>query len=451
MRTPRAERERAPRAWLVYLLSAACLLAGPPGPEAAGLDPGQVSFAVAPSGLRLIVKEDHFAPVVAIDLVVRAGSADESAGLEGASHFLEHLAFKGSENHPPGEMALQIDGMGGSLNAATLRDFTHYYVTVPAAHFSAALRLLVEAVLRPTFPRAAVEQERLIISNEQQRLHDQPLQWVWDLSYQAAFKLHPYGRALSGPSPSPLSREDLLRHHRQWYLPNNLSVIIVGDVSLRRAAAEVKEAFAGVVPRPLPRRRRPAEPPLSGVREIQRRIPWKQAYVMLSFHSPGMSDPREVVAADLALSLLGEGHSCRLRRELRERRQLALEVGTEYLTTRDPGLFSLWAFCEPGKVKEVRAALLEEVRRLREEPIPAAELAKAKRLLAASYTLSNETYTDQATTLGYYEGVGSYSFATQYLSLLETLSGADVRAFALRCLDPGSYVWCAAGPFEEQK
>ena len=431
------------------LVALASLLLPRAGSQAAVLDPKDITFRLAPGGLRLIIKEDRFAPVVAIDIVVRAGSATETAATAGASHFLEHLAFRGSENYAPGEAARLIDGLGGFLNAATLRDFTHYYVTVPSEHFSAALRLLADSVLRPTLPRPAFEQERVIIASEQRQLHDRPLQWLWDLSHEAAFSLHPYGRPISGTPDSSFLREDLLRYHKQWYLPNNMSVIIVGDVSPTGAAAEVEKAFAGVLPQPLPQVNRPAEPPLSGIKRIRRSAPWKQAYVMLSFHSPGLDHPREVVAADLALSLLGEGHSSRLRRRLKEERQLVFEAGVEYLTTRDPGLFSLWATCAPDKTEDVREALLEELRRLRREIVPPAELEKAKRLLAASYAFSNETCTDQAAALGYYEGVGSFRFATEYLSLVRSLTASDLRAFALRYLDPESYVWCEAGPFEE--
>jgi predicted Zn-dependent peptidase len=130
---------------------------------------------------------------------------------------------------------------------------------------------------------------------------------------------------------------------------------------------------------------------------------------------------------------------------------VALDAGGDYLTTKDPGLFTLWATCTPGNVEAARAALLGQVRQLRKELISAEELVKAKRLLSTSYVFSNETFGDQATALGYYDAVGNYRLACDYLPLLNSLTATELRDFAVRYLDPDRYVCVVGGPPSEGK
>jgi len=408
-----------------------------------------------PNGFRVIVKPGHDLGVVAINLVIRAGSRHEEAQESGAAHFLEHMLFRGSSNYRPGKVQEFVEGLGGGINAGTLRDFTHIYATLPSGAFEEAFAALAYAVLHPSLETMEVERERAIILSEISRHHENPLTVMWDLAHLALFLFegHPYGRPVNGTpeSVNRLTGKDLLRFHRRWYVPNNMAVVVVGDVSEARVLAAARKAFGKLSPAPV------SQPLGSGKARLQTRggefsyyHGGSLAYVGLVVKAPAVSSPREVCATDLLLVLLAEGKKSRLWIALRGEETLARAVGAEFLTSREPSPFLLWASCPPEKVAEVKAKMEREIAAIAEGKISPGEIAATKHRLETSFWLSNETYTDQADVLGFYEAIASYRFAAEYVSRLQAVSLAEVKQAATRFLVEQAKTWLLLLPRNQQ-
>jgi predicted Zn-dependent peptidase len=386
-----------------------------------------------------------------VNLVIRAGSGHEDEGESGAAHFLEHMLFRGSQNHSAGEVEAYIEGLGGAVNAGTLRDFTHFYAIVPKGSFEESLQALADAVLYPTLDSFEIERERGIILREITRHQEGSREMLWDLAHRALFSEHPYGRPVQGSSEMVfnLGRESLIAFHHRWYVPNNMALIIVGDVSEAEALMKAKETFGGVSRGPIGETRRAVGSTPAASREQTYYHAGSVAYVGLAVKAPGISSPRSVCAMDVVQALLAEGKTSRLQVLLREEEPLAMGVGAEYLTSREPSPFLIWAACRPDKVAEVQAKIEEIITSLRSAEIDAAEIAAAKRRLETAFWLANETYTDQADMFGFAEAIDSYRFAAEYTSRIRAISPAEVKRAAQTCFSPQDRVWLLLLPAEQ--
>ncbi|UCH34119.1 MAG: insulinase family protein [Armatimonadota bacterium] len=409
-------------------------------------DGSTVHFSRLDNGLRVIVKEDHSAPVVAVNVVIRAGSRCETRDNNGVSHFIEHMSFRAARDGGGGRLGPTIEGLGGIANGGTLRDFTHYTTVTASQHLDVALNALAKALVRPQFDDAAVLDERLVLMREAIHLTDQPAAAAWDMAFKLAYGDHPYALPIGGTSASLLrvDKDALTAFYGQWYVPNNASVVIVGDVAPEKAAAAVARAFLGWQQggEPAPP---PAVPPLR--KRLERVKPGEapQATVLMGFHAPGIARPDDVCAADLLLTILGEGYTSRLTQALRQT-HLADQVRVDFLTQELPGLFGVLATCAPERVDDVREAIEREVTRLSNELIGDEELANAQRRLAHSFVFSNETFEEQAATLGFYEVIASYEFACGYLDRVRSVTAAELQTAARAYLNPKRSVWVALVP-----
>jgi len=429
---------------------------------AMSLDPRAVKSATLSNGLVLVVSEEPASQVVALEIVVRAGSADEPRELAGAAHLLEHVCWTSGGG---GDPRAPIEAVGGATNAGTLRDYTRYYATVAAEDFPTALQALADMVLRPRLDPAVVDRERRAIIQEAAARQDQPRIRLNDLAFQEVFgDGHAYGRPIEGFALSDLSAvapaktegegaeaplaaiepHHLAAFHSAWYVPNNMAVVVVGRVGFETVLGEVERVFGGPAPRALPARPHGETPrPTTGKQWVSP-IAGGDAWVMAAFVGPAASERTEVAASDVLSTILSYGCLGRLSGELVERRKLAKNMGVDFLTQRDRALFGVWAVCAPGDIAAVKEAICGELRRLAAEPVPPAELALAKRLVNAGYSFANETAADRAATLGFYEAVDSYRAATQYPVRVAGITADDVaRVAGWYAADP---VWVVLRP-----
>jgi zinc protease len=398
------------------------------------------------SGLRVVLKEDHSAPVAAINVIVRAGSGAETAKTNGIAHFLEHMVFRAARVGGSDSLSAPIEAVGGVINGGTLRDFAHYSAVVPAPHFGLALDALAKSLIRPVFEPAAVATERAVLAREAQQLADQPAAASWEAAYQLAYGAHPYARPMSG-APATIAAIDagaLAAFHRRLYVPRNTSLVIVGDIRPDEARAAVAAAFGKWRGDAAPTRRPPL-PALNGPRErvITRQAP--RATVTVAFRAIGISQPRQVCAADLLLALIGEGYTSRLKRALVDA-GLADQFSVSFLTQAVPGLFGVQATCAPEGVQAVRRAIEDEATRLGADPVSDDDLATAKQRVVCSYAFRNETFEDQAATLGFYEAIATYEFAVTYLDRVRSLTAGELQAVARACLDSAHEVAVVVTP-----
>ncbi|RLG70971.1 MAG: hypothetical protein DRO11_05315 [Methanobacteriota archaeon] len=395
------------------------------------------------NGAQVLIKEDHSVPIVTVDIWVATGSANEDDKNNGVSHFLEHMLFKGTEKRGVGQISLEIDSIGGYNNAATSKDYTHYYVVAPSQHLELVVDIQADVIFNSSFDPVEIEKERGVILEELSRRNDNPRSYTWDLLPTLAYKQHPYKRTILGSEETikNLGREDFLAYYRTWYVPNNLWVVIVGDVDAEETLSLVKQKFGFAKNRPLPEVRREREPPQTEIRRHVEHRDLEQAYMRIGWHVAGrLEAPEEDYVLDVIMAILGEGRSSRLYRILREEERLVSLVDVSYGTSRDPALLTIYAELPPENVEKAEKAIVREVTRLAKEPVDSSELAKVKNMLRSDHYYSIETCRGLASRMGFYSVVaGDYRVALNYPEEIEKVTAEDVMRVAKKYFGENNY------------
>ncbi len=385
---------------------------------------------VLDNGLTVIIKEVPATPIVAIDVWVATGSINEKEENNGISHFFEHMLFKGTEKRGAGEIDSAIDAMGARNNAATGKDFTHYYIITPSENFEEALEIQADAIMNSAFDPGEIEKERLVILEEKRRSLDNPMSLLFDALYELSYTEHPYRRPILGTmeSVSGITRDDFLEYHEKYYVPSNMAVVIVGDVKAKEALERVKEAFKfeGLeIP--------PAQGEIEAQRGVKRLVIEKdvnQAYMGMAFHGPSIKEG-DSYAMDMIAAVLGEGRSSRLNREIKEEKQLVNSVEAFFFSQKDDGLFFVTAAMKEENLERVEEEVLKMLIELKTEPPREEELNKAKTQIITQHAFNSETNIQQAQNFGYYYAVaGDYSLALEYPENIRRVTREDVRRVA---------------------
>lgn len=382
------------------------------------------------NGLTLILKEDRRVPVVALQVWARCGAIDESPSIYGISHGLEHMVFKGTPRRSAGEITRTIEGNGGSINAATQLETTHYYIDVPAYGANAALEVLADTILNPTFPQEELERERLVILEEIHRRDDSPDATLWDEFASHVFYGTPYGIKVIGSEQtvSALSREDLETYFRAHYVPEKLVVVAAGDFSRKQMKNQVEKLFAGIKEQPAP-----VTPKVAETGEIQKRReikrPVQLTYVAMGYPTIGLGHP-DSVALDVLTDILGGSMSSRLHQKVREEKQLVLGISCDYIPFQQKGLFSIFSEILPDKTDAALEEIKNELGRLKKNPVQPAELERAKARIKSEWLLSAETAHGQASSLGNLASLGYLNLVETYLQDVAALTAKDLsKAF----------------------
>lgn len=345
---------------------------------------------VLPNGLVVITERMPQFRSVAIGIWVRAGSRHEPPELAGLAHFIEHMVFKGTERRTAEEIAREIDSVGGLLDAFTTKEMVCFNARVLDEHLELAFDVLADLVLRPRFDAEDVEREKQVVLEEIKMDEDTPENVVNDLFLQHFWREHPLGRPILGTpeTVAGFDRASLERWHRRWYVPNNLVVAAAGHIEHERLVEMVSREFAALPAVPDGLAVLPPEPQPALV--LRRKRELEQVHLCLGVPACGATDPQRFAVA-VANTVLGAGMSSRLFQNIRERQGLAYAVGSDHVAYRDAGLLSVYAGTSQRWLERLLESVLEEFRRLKHEPIPAAELARAKQQLKGSYTLTLET------------------------------------------------------------
>jgi len=381
-----------------------------------------------PNGLRTVVIEDHAAPVVSMQIWVRCGGVNEAGPTSGVSHFLEHMIFKGTDKVSANEISKIVESNGGSINAATGGETTHYYIDMPSDKWETAFEILSESVLRPTFPPEEFEKERKVILEEIKRRNDDPQSDLWDGFLEALYTRTPYRQRVIGSvdSITAMTRDRMVEQHRLYYVAKNMVVIVAGDV--RRAAVEKKiRAIYGA----LPRTDAPPPPPLveppaekTEVRFIRR--PAKQAHVAVGFVGPTLND-LDQVPMDLLATVLGGGQSSRLYQALREEKRSVWSVSASFITHAGSGAFGIFAECPPEKARSLANDIYFLLHDAQYNGFREDELARAKAQLRSAWQFGQETYHGQASQWGFYTVLGRPLMLREYLKRLDAVTPDDLR------------------------
>ena len=422
-------RQRAARLTAIILLTIALCV-----PVLA--QEAQVRETTLPNGLKILTKEVHAAPVVAFNIWYKVGSRNETFGKTGMSHLLEHMQFKGTKTLKKGEIDKLIQENGGLLNAATWKDWTFYWEVLSSDKLELAMRIESDRMSNSLLDPKEFKSEQTVVVSELEGDENDPDRLMYYGLYASAFEAHPYHWPTIGWSHDvkSLTRDDLYKYYRTYYVPNNAVVVIVGDFDTEKALALAKKYFGGIPSGPTPPKVTEIEPAQAGERDVTIRKAGASYRLLMGYHTPAIGNPDGYVL-DVIERILSSGASGRLYKGLVDK-QLAISAWASSTGNRNPDLFLLGATARDGvKIEDVRAALLAEVERIKTEPVSDEELQKALNQLEANFVYGKDSVTDQAEQLGYFEAINSYRFIDTYMDKVRKVTKADIQRVAQKYLD----------------
>lgn len=383
------------------------------------------------NGLTVIVSEDHSVNLIAVDVWVKSGSGSDPAGLSGMAHLNEHLSFGATTTRKPGQMDVEMESAGASLDAHTSKDWAHFNTTVTPANFLKALDVLHDAVSNPLFDKTDVELEKAVILDEISRNQSDPVQTCKDYLAKLLYGLHPYAHPIVGSAESvkKITPELLASYHKAQYRPENLAVVIVGDVDAKQAFSAVNRLFASATqPKSAPDRITALPPSKPVLQTIQ--SPYKLDYIGFGFIGPAADCFTDVCAVDVLLTYFGMGFRSWMITSLKDQQHLVESASADFLTERDGGMISLIAAANHDKSELASIAITKEIERIKKEGISDSALAVAKASLIGQFAFENETFAGTANTAGFYFAVSQPERAVEYQKAVQAISNEDIMRVA---------------------
>ncbi len=388
------------------------------------------------NGLRIVTTPMPSTQAVSVNIFVGVGSRSEPARLNGITHFLEHMVFKGTERRPDAILiAQEIEGAGGTLNAYTNKEFTCYWNIVPYDRFETALDVAADMLLNSKLEQSEIERECPVVQQELKRTHDNPGAWAGRLIGTAVYGEQPSGWDVGGPVEliPTWSRPDFIEHIGEWYKPSNIVLSVAGNVTHQQVVQLATPLFSGMQDGSLPSIV-PYDGSVTGQRVVTDSRAIDQCTMYLGLPIFGRDDP-DRFAIRIMNDVLGAGMSSRLFREVRERRGLAYSIGSGYGYLADAGVFTISAGVNRDKLRETISVCLEETEKLLTQTVPPEELRKAKDHNIGRFRLSLET----AFSLGQRHGEllltkGAIESVEQVVSQIEAVTADEVTAVAKRVI-----------------
>ena len=396
-----------------------------------GLAPTHCRYELR-GGARLLTAELPDRASASLVLMLGVGSRFEDDRIGGASHFIEHLFFKGTKRRPTAkEIAESIEGVGGSMNASTDKELTAYWTRVPADRLELAVDVLFDIVSDSQLAPTDIERERMVILEELKMYLDQPQDYVHSLFEQIMWPGHPLGRDIIGTieSVSSTTRDDLLTYISEHYRLPNVVIGLAGAVERERSRRIVEERLE------LPSARNgseyvPAPGPLERPSVLLLRKETEQAHICLGTRALSYLDP-DRYALDLLNTILGEGMSSRLFLEIREKRGLAYDVHSYSSKHRDGGYFATYLGVDPKKAEEAVDAVLQELRAVADHPVPEEELTKACEFTKGRLRLGLESTNSLASWLCQQELLmDELKTVDEVIANYQAVTAADVQRIA---------------------
>ena len=406
-----------------------------------------------PNGLRVVTSEVPHARSVSTSIFVSAGSRHEPFDIQGISHYIEHMLFKGTERRPTSkEVSEEIENIGGIFNAESGKEVTVFWNKVAAHHFPIALDVLADLILHSRFVPDDVEKERKVITEEISTLFDSPGDWVHILIDYAVWGDDPLGRDIGGTKESvaAITREQILDYVHQHYVPANTVVAIAGAISHEAAVAEVQRLLGDWQPGPATRWAPTIIEQTAPKIELRTKRT-EQAHVCIAAPAFSYSDP-DRFALDLMNIMLGEGMSSRLFLEIRERLGLAYDVHSYINQYDDTGSVVVYAGVDPSRVDETIERSLAEIQKLRETGVTPAELARSKEYWKGRTLLRMEDTRAIAAWIGSQEALlGVVHEVDEVVSKIEAVTAEDVLAVTNRVFKPEQLSLAVIGPYRSPR
>lgn len=393
-----------------------------------------------PSGLRVVVVENPASPTVSVNVFISAGSLDETPETTGLAHFYEHMFFRGTPSLSGLQFKKAIEDLGGSTNATTAKDMTHYFIGLPAEHAERGLELLADALQRAELDQDGIDVERDVVLEEMRLGENNPGRIAAEALYKLAYGEHPYALSTIGTKEAlkGYQRADFVRWKNEHYNPERCTVVVVGDVVPERIFAKARGLFANFKssasgPRKLSEPPTPPEEPVFK----EGAAPVGSTIVFLGYPAPSAHDQPDVYAVDVLSFLLGQSKESLLHRKLVKEKSLAENVSVNYLTPRQRGLLIVSAVAADKKAAEMRTALTEAIAAAAEGQFEDSDLHRAKEQLIGHYLLQNESNSGAADSIGFYAALGVPGFSKTYVNEIEKVDRQAVIAAAKKYMGGG--------------
>ncbi|HEX7470017.1 MAG TPA: pitrilysin family protein, partial [Verrucomicrobiae bacterium] len=401
--------------------------------------PPSVKLTTLDNGLTIIVREDRSAPVVSAQAWAMAGSIHEGHWLgAGLSHVLEHMLFKGTTTRPGSRIDQEVQEAGGYMNAYTSFDRTVYHIDVPNTGARTAIDILCDIMQNASLPPDELAKELDVIRREMDMGQDDPGRRSGRRLFETAYTKSPYRFTIIGYLDifNELKPDDIRGYYTEKYAPNNVFYVVAGDVKNDEVIAQIKEAYAKSKAKALPSIVLPEEPKQTAPREIVEEAPVELGHLHFAWHIPELRHP-DVPVLDVLAVLLGSGRSSRLYQQVREKQGVVHHVDAWTYSPGNTGLLGMSAIVDADKFETARDAMLAEIKKIKTQPVSAAEIGKAVKQFISGTLSSRKTMQGQANDLGgSWLAANDLNFSARYLETVKRVTSADVLRVARKYLTP---------------
>ncbi len=388
-----------------------------------------------PNGQTLIVQEVRNNPIVTIDTWVKTGSINENDTNNGVSHFLEHLFFKGTKKHPVGEFDRILESKGAVINAATSKDFTHYYITIPSEYFNTALELHSDMLINPQIPRKELEKERKVVLEEISKDGNTPSKKVFENLNTMMYSTHPYKRKVIGTSEivSTITREEILDYFNKHYAPSNMVTLVIGDVDTAEVQEKVAQYFGQEYKKPIRYNFR-KEHQLTSQKKKTEYTDTQSGYMMIGFRGADINSC-DTYALDVLSQILGGGKTSRFYKNIKEQKGLAYAISASNGSFRDDGILYITSNFNPTNAEKLEKSIFEEICNIQKYGVTEEELNTAKKMIEQDTYYSRESTSNIASELGYVMTLtGNPEFYNNYISNIKKVTAKQVQDAAQKYL-----------------
>jgi zinc protease len=403
------------------------------------------------NGFHVILNENKNTPVVALQIWVKVGSADERDEEAGMCHFIEHMLFKGTERKKVREAAKEIESLGGSINAYTSYDQTVYHITIASRFAETGLDILSDAIQHSTFDPVELEREREVILEEIRRGEDDPSKRLFKQTMATLYRKHPYRRPILGYEETirSIRRDEMVSFFKKWYAPNHMVFIAVGDFDSFELEKKLREVFKNFRPSSERLPQRIEEPVSMEVHPVITYGNFKETYLHIAFRIPSVSH-EDTPALDALAQVLGGGEASRLVQRIKLEKKLVHSIYASSFTPKDPGLFIIGATLPAEQVEKTIEAVLEEMRHLRNEGLNAEELHRVKVNIESDLIYGRQTVQGLAGKIGFYEvTAGGVQFEKEYMRRISFLQNEDIQKVISKYFKNHSYGISILAPNEK--
>ncbi len=381
------------------------------------------------NGQTVVIKEIKNNPIVVIDTFVKTGSVNENDKNNGVAHFLEHLFFKGTANHKRGEFEKALESKGGVFNAATSRDYTHYYVKIDSKYFDEALALHSDMLLNVAIPQNELDMERKVVMEEITRSIDNPDNKVFDNFMKIVFNGTTYQRKILGTNEiiGNITRDEILDFHKSWYQPQNMVTVVVGDINAKEVLPKIAKNFGCTKckstfsePKVMPQN---PEPIKIANKTIIEKADIDTGYMILGYPTIGNNNLKEAYALTIAGKIFAVGQNSILYKILKEDENLILDAGAGNYELKDKGLFYVETVFAPENYEKVLKKVKTELNNFKNKPIGEKQVNLVKNSIKRQYVYANESVNGISGMIGYDVAVGNgLKDYCNYISIIESIT-----------------------------